>query len=825
MNLASRCREAISHVAMLKKELAMHQRRAAEALALQRQQVQKLSSDASISVTSIGVNSSVNSAAAAATNAAATRAADMGNEMDNIDRLMAAHAPPPPPPNPPASTGPASPTDETEGSPTGEFYTDYGVGKSRSSGSSEEDVYKEDEDLKVTMRPMFPHSASPRVPSKTNGYNEGFPNDLPVSSRKKKQQQIFRQTPPEISEADSEAGSQASGLSTASDTRTTSIMSSIDAFEASFATNFPENFSSSPSKEDADTSREIYNPFLPSPNKDPPARSEAESANAAIKIRSAPMIPTRLEPRTREASPTILRQVSESPSKPGAPVPVSTPLTPSTPPHRSIHEVTPLSKKILVDDPDEKTPRTPPSLFCKKVQGDDSQPKRPEKTVSASARAKYEKALQPRGFPGRRAGSFKTAKSPRSEILAAKNAEAADSSRSLPEPEPLEPENTEPEKNKAEPESESNIEPEPGRIESKSSKSFASPRASQSPSLVLKRLQARRARSGGVSPEDKNAKSSSSRGLSTSQSSSTPTPTKYSTQSSSPVTSRSTVPASPFPKTQPSTPETSTRTINLTSKSSSKEDIPSLQHTTPDTTRQSLRSTPNSNSQRTPKASTDTTPSPSVLSAISVFEKASKQNKTPTTQSTRPAFRSSFGSPNQVLSASPADSFIPSDEEEGPDQSRPSPGPSAALRDFRTLPKRSSSDDEDWSHPRPASARELQSLAKRGVGDYRGTNGDKGDNPENLHNSFPSRINNYTISQSRPIDSGTYTSPRPTADATSSKYGSTLRNSRRNVKQPLSYSEPSINSKLRRGDVYFTKEDGKNGDELRKDYAAASVRL
>ena len=32
MTLASRCREAISHVAMLKKELAMHQRRAAEAV-------------------------------------------------------------------------------------------------------------------------------------------------------------------------------------------------------------------------------------------------------------------------------------------------------------------------------------------------------------------------------------------------------------------------------------------------------------------------------------------------------------------------------------------------------------------------------------------------------------------------------------------------------------------------------------------------------------------------------------------------------------------------------------------------------------------------
>ena len=43
MNLASRCREALSHVAMMKKELATHQRRAAEALALQRQQSKRSS--------------------------------------------------------------------------------------------------------------------------------------------------------------------------------------------------------------------------------------------------------------------------------------------------------------------------------------------------------------------------------------------------------------------------------------------------------------------------------------------------------------------------------------------------------------------------------------------------------------------------------------------------------------------------------------------------------------------------------------------------------------------------------------------------------------
>lgn len=42
MNLASRCREAISHVAMLKKELALQQKRTAQALAAQREQTKRM---------------------------------------------------------------------------------------------------------------------------------------------------------------------------------------------------------------------------------------------------------------------------------------------------------------------------------------------------------------------------------------------------------------------------------------------------------------------------------------------------------------------------------------------------------------------------------------------------------------------------------------------------------------------------------------------------------------------------------------------------------------------------------------------------------------
>lgn len=52
MNLASRCREAISHVAMLKKELAIHQRKNAELIAIQKQNIS--SKGTSNNVVSVG---------------------------------------------------------------------------------------------------------------------------------------------------------------------------------------------------------------------------------------------------------------------------------------------------------------------------------------------------------------------------------------------------------------------------------------------------------------------------------------------------------------------------------------------------------------------------------------------------------------------------------------------------------------------------------------------------------------------------------------------------------------------------------------------------
>jgi hypothetical protein len=71
------------------------------------------------------------------------------------------------------------------------------------------------------------------------------------------------------------------------------------------------------------------------------------------------------------------------------------------------------------------------------------------------------------------------------------------------------------------------------------------------------------------------------------------------------------------------------------------------------------------------------------------------------------------------------------------------------------------------------------------------------------------------------------------SSAAAARYMDSIK-ARRSVKQPVSYAEPSLNSKLRRGDVYFPKttpessreasghrheETGKEADEMLKDLA------
>ena len=778
MNLASRCREAISHVAMLKKELAMHQRRAADALALQRQQHQgqlprtvpnttqsKVSSEKLVSKT------------------------DVAAEMVRMDRLMAAHAPPPPPPPHPPPKDLESPIEEPtteDGSPKSEFYTDYDEEKKYSSASDDDDEKEEDDELGPEVgfntKPIFPHSASPRSPDKADDYADEFNEGLLPSGRKK--QGVFRPSAPEISEVDSDANSVSSNQS---DYRR-NIMTNIDAFEASFATNFPESFSSSPTNEETQTPSEIYNPFFPSPRKDPPLSIEPTPAELAM-ARSAPALPRSFGERVHSlpmrASPPLRAMDNIQASTPS---PRSNPsrsvdeimdeIMPTTPP-RSVREVTPSSHRTpdsaARSHSERRDPRTPMSLICRKVSTDEiDEPRRPEKTVSIVARARYEKALQPRGFqPGPRSSSSSSWRDSGSKSEKETSEELDDES--------------------LQPEAESLSSKRPGRRRLRSSPPTA-PASSKTPSNVMQRLQQRRAKSPSVSTNS--TRSSSPRSLkSLFRRSLSPRTTKPGSTSASPKTQPDVATPPEAPSPEPTPPEISS------------------------------------------KASTGTTPS--VLDVVSRYEQAAKRAERLGTisgsggRSARPPHRTSFSSP--IASRSPSPGCSPSDEE---DEGEPRGQTRVASpRAFKSLTRNLSEDDDDvvrgWSDARAAgSARELQTLAKRAAGHEKSSrtrNGATDHMHEVSNNSFSPRNRTYEKSEFKSVDPATYVAQSQRPNAPTSTFIAAARNSRRNNTKPVSYAEPSLNSKLRQGDVFFAKNDSDkrtNGDDmLEADYNTRSVRL
>jgi hypothetical protein len=750
MNLASRCREAISHVAMLKKELAMHQRRAAEALALQRQQHQ-----APVPKLIPNVKSKAGS------DKVIQSTTDVAAEMDRMDRLMAVHAPPPPPPNPPAKVvAPAAAVTDDDGSPKGEFYSDYDEEGKEGSPSSSAD--SEDDELGPEVgfgtNTIFAHSASPRIPAKANDYNEGFPDDLPQSARKKLTP--FRPSAPEISEVDSDANSVSSSQS---DYRRT-IMSSIDAFEASFVTNFPESFSSSPKEEEPPTTSAIYNPFFPSPRMDPPESVELTPAEIA-KAKSAPAFPRshddptqQLPPRSRPG-PNERETINASTSSQKSKAVNVEDVVPSTPP-RLPSEGTAL---IQSTPDDKKEPRTPISLICRKTPGDGhDEPPRPEKTASATARARYEKALQPRtNQTGIRATSWKSVKSEKDA------AEAPNPEAETP------PQESSIKRSKAEPVV-----------------------AIRNPNPVLQRLQQRRANSPSVTK------------ISTPAASSSPWRSTFQ-RSATPIVSNPPSSA-PFPKTQPFLPNRSPEPVLAKS---------NLQPKTPNV------------------ATTDESASPSVSSAISVFEQGAKRNEefstTTVARPSRPVRRAtSFGSPQFTRPTSPG--FVPSDEEdEGFIRSK---ARSSSASDVRSLNRKRAGDEEDdyvqeWNQARGLTAKELQSLTSRSNGFEKSSlqNGGSDEFRETARHIFESRSQRtFEGQQSKELDSLSYQGHyQRSSTSSSSSVSGGARNSLRNVTKPLSYAEPSLNSKLRQGDVFFAKSDAENhanGEGSGGDYVT-SVRL
>ena len=457
MNLASRCREAISHVAMLKKELAMHQKRASEALALQRQQNQryarvkrartspKLCERASFTsylylvtfrASSDGSDSAVLSELTDLARPSANNApmsTDVAVEMDRMDRIMASHAPPPPPPE--RVSAEVGTKEQNDRSPR-RLVDDFGTNaespaseKSSHSSSSSADANDSNGGTHETgsaahkSPSLFPHSASPKPKHRVN-YNDDYPGD--VAPPHKASHEISL---PAVQDEEDESSDHNPPLSHAREIANMKL-SSIDAFEASFDTAFPSSFAS-PKEGGEPVASEIYNPFFSSPQKrgvavsNSPLNRDIDAGDVGSPGKGRKW-GNSLRDRSPIAqnSPTSRGFVDEDPNE-------SMPKLPST-----------LGKQRMVEGADEdrsrfgiRSPdlemelnssmpdpssspkivsrasnplyseqyRTPPQ-FNQKVQEPEKvteEPRRPEKTVSASARARYEKALQPRGYHSR----------------------------------------------------------------------------------------------------------------------------------------------------------------------------------------------------------------------------------------------------------------------------------------------------------------------------------------------------------------------------------------------------------------------------------------
>lgn len=443
-------------MAMLKKELAMHQKRASEALAMQRQQSQRYVvierhflflpvwwnlrhslfylplvvyiRSASNHSDSVGVLSELSDLARPSGNSAPS-STDVAVEMDRMDRIMASHAPPPPPPQKDGEEGeedesPRPSVEDSDESPTSDK-------SSQSSSSPSNDVESTTPPEASSGGAFFPHTASPKPKHKLN-YNDDYPGDvaphrashgssLPSVQDEEDESSERSQNPPSVSHAREVANMK---------------LSSIDAFEASFDTAFPSSFASP--KEGEPVTSEIYNPFFSSPQKEglgaarsPMNRDKVEQPAGSpekgrkwgnsVRDRSpAPKSPT--SPRVVSADegsnpnettppnkqPTVqesggeerTRYDARSPDREKDYVESSSRMPDPSSSPKIVSRATNSSQGVGSNG---EPHRTPPHFHAKAQEQQVekhavNQPRRPEKSISASARARYEKALQPRGY-------------------------------------------------------------------------------------------------------------------------------------------------------------------------------------------------------------------------------------------------------------------------------------------------------------------------------------------------------------------------------------------------------------------------------------------
>jgi Shugoshin C terminus len=779
MNLASRCREAISHVAMLKKELAMHQRRSAEALVAQRQSLQRRpSSDIDTLATS----------------------AEVAVEMDRMDRIIAAAQAPPqltPVPMAPvtakAKSNVTKPINTVTKNSFGDESRRGGSVPFRSEEEDDEEQYEvSGEELMVTTmsRVIFPHSPSPKISD--DMYNESFPEDLPPQRLLGAH---FRRSPA-LLETDhddrsytSSMSDDRSALSTQSGVNRGGIVSSMDAFEASFNTSFPANFSSSKDENLVAVNAAqpaIYNPFAPSPTKNQKIGDEAEVSRFGIRDRSPMRRKVESSTTPKPATPAPYRKATLS-TVPASPKPgdeqdekppvnqrtsvrTSSPSSLPTMPRSggsSRNNILPMNEKRLsspspasrlfprssprasppqVPDPDSpeftyspdkqdsteaqnyvtEQPFSSPTKFSTptenlspEVSPDPEQPRRPEKTASASARARYEKALQPRAFTGPSTTRNIGRLGAKTRFLNSDSEDEDPSGRTDGELEvqpPLAP-----------------TEPSPSEKVS----------GLKSPSLVLKRLQQRRVKERMANDERMSNTSDTGSVISTST---------YTSALSTNVDHLSTISGSTNSRA-----ESRRRLVALRVVAKSNSDIP----------------------------------------AGSPFDEGDGPARSASARDFG-SFRNPDGG-DEIMGQSDPASYVGS-------LSTRNLKTYGGTTDFESpvLSTRNATSESPvlsgrFVYGSPAAS---DSPVLSGKYSYGSTTGAEYSN--NLSPDSMMKESNALDAMAATVSQPTIISPPPNADAATSRFATTGK-LRRSVKQPISYAEPTLNSKLRRGDIYFEK--------------------
>ncbi|CAB9512334.1 expressed unknown protein [Seminavis robusta] len=526
MNLATRWREAINHIGMLKKELAMQKHRTNEALTqLQRQKALACSpqSQGSLSLGQSPTNSLVE---VAASRGASGVFQDVAAEMDKMDRLIAAHqTSSSPPPLPRASSSfdetpsfgapsspivmdvsnesireidgeekktqesmdqPITPSPEKDDSNSNEEFNDNehggvnyfapfkdaknmvdvdsigiddppfqlspaaSVTPSESpppSPPNQTDSPSEDLEDKMPQQnsrngspsSLFPMTASP-VLGRSKVFNESYPGDITrdVTAHPRSAERRPAADFKDIQEEDDSAIVSSTSMGSSKAQPPPLPLSSIAAFDASFATPFPDSFSPADESNKSDDKKtstspepngDEYNPFFPSPRKDEQqpknsatSNSKSQSENSSVssagmsrrgQADNAPSPVFNGRPRTAVASGLFTSTTSITGNTVDTrrrPTPsFDNPANTSTPNqwNRGVAGLT-SGDTGSIDAKDHASSgvtryQTPPhgNRSPESTTGMDSEgPKRPEKTGAAAARARYEKALQPRGFTG-----------------------------------------------------------------------------------------------------------------------------------------------------------------------------------------------------------------------------------------------------------------------------------------------------------------------------------------------------------------------------------------------------------------------------------------